>query len=104
MGVIFITTSSTPNLPGESDALGPTDLLCTTCGSAKALIIQAIGTSIPAASGRVSIEYTCSACGSIFGHCATVQQVATLLNAGATTTGDANSGRHVKTSAGVRIG
>ena len=70
-----------------TDALGSPDLLCTGCGSGNALTIEAIGTIIPASPGRVSIEYTCSACGSFYVHGATVQQVATLLNAAVTTPG-----------------
>lgn len=78
-------TCPTANLPEGSDTLGPPDLLCTSCGTASALLIGAIGTIIPASPGRVSIEYTCSACGSFYVHGATVQQVATLLTAAATT-------------------
>ena len=80
-------TSSTANLPEGIDAPGPPDLLCTSCGTANALIIGTIGTIIPASPGRVSIEYTCSACGSFYVHGATVQQVAALLIAAATTPG-----------------
>ena len=82
-----VATSSNANLPQGIDAPGPPDLVCTSCGTANALIIGTIGTIIPASPGRVSIEYTCSACGSFYVHGATVQQVATLLTAAATTPG-----------------
>ena len=86
-GGIFITTSTTAHFPRETDASGLPDLLCTRCGNADALIIGGMGTLVPAAPGHVFIEYTCSVCGSIYNHGATVQQVASLLNAGATPPG-----------------
>ena len=88
-GRIFMTaaTYSTANLPQGPDIPGLSDLVCTSCDTAHALLIRSIGTIIPASPGRVSIEYTCSACGSFHVHGATVQQVATLLPTAAATSG-----------------
>lgn len=82
------------NLPGEIDNPGPPALICTRCGSANGLIIEAIEATIPAVPGHVCLEYSCLSCGSFYGHDASVQQVATLLNAGATTPGVLHFGHH----------
>ena len=88
------SSSSTVNLPEGACALGPPDLMCIRCGTTKALLIETIGPIIPVVPGRVSIEYTCSACGSLYVHGATVQQVATLLTAAPTTPGVLHFGRN----------
>ncbi len=89
-----MTTSTTAKLPGGADNPGTPALICTRCGDADGLLIEAIGAIIPVMPGFVSIEYSCSACGSFYGHGATVQQVAELLNAGATAPGVLHFGHH----------
>lgn len=81
-------------LPGEIDNAGTPALICTRCSTANDLIIEAIKETIPAVPGHVCLQYSCSACRSFYGHDATVQQVATLLNAGATAPGIPHFGHH----------
>ena len=75
------------NIPGEIDGAEPPALICAACGTADDLIIEGIGGTIPAVAGFVSIEYSCLECGSFYGHDASVQQVAKLLDAGVTSLG-----------------
>ena len=93
-GGIFMTTSPAANLPGGIDDPGPSVLVCTACGTADDLVIEAIEAIIPAVPGFVCLEYSCSACGCFYGHDASVQQVATVLNAGATAPGVLHFGRY----------
>ncbi|PYI65709.1 hypothetical protein CVV68_16810 [Arthrobacter livingstonensis] len=58
------------------------------------MVIEAIEATVPALPGHVSLEYSCMYCGSFYGHDASVQQVATLLNAGATAPGVLHFGRY----------
>jgi hypothetical protein len=58
------------------------------------LIIESIGPIKPTIAGRVCVEYSCSACGSFCAHDASVQQVAELLNSGATAPGVLHFGRY----------
>ena len=58
------------------------------------MIIEGIGTLVPVVPGHVPLQYTCSACGSFYGQGTTIEQVATLLNASATTPGVLHVGRH----------
>ncbi len=89
-----MTTLPVANLPGGIDDAGPPALICTRCGAANDLIIEAIEATIPAVPGHVCLEYSCLSCDSFYGHNASVQQVATLLNAGATTPGVLHFGHH----------
>ena len=89
-----MTTLPTANLPGGIDDAGPPVLICTGCGDAHGLLVEAIEAAVPVVPGLVSIEYSCSACGSFYGHDASVQQVAELLNAGVTAPGVLHFGRH----------
>jgi hypothetical protein len=82
------------NLQERSDAPGAQALNCSGCGSTDDLIIEFIGPIKPKIAGRISVEYSCSACGSFCAQDATVQQVAELLNAGATAPGVPHSGRN----------
>lgn len=69
-------------------------LQCEGCQTAKHLMIESIGPIQPIVVGRVAVEYSCGQCGSFFGHDATVQQVAKLLNATATAPGILHFGRY----------
>jgi hypothetical protein len=89
-----MATSTTANSPGGKEGPGTQTLVCPGCGSADDLLIEAIGAISPAESGRVCVEYSCSACGSFYAHAASVQQVAELLNAGATAPGVLQFGRY----------
>ncbi|WP_113718904.1 hypothetical protein [Arthrobacter dokdonensis] len=79
---------------GGSDALGTQALICSGCGSTDDLIIEFIGPIKPKIAGRISVEYSCSACGSFSAQDATVQQVAEILNSGATAPGVLHFGRY----------
>jgi hypothetical protein len=89
-----MAASPAANLHGGSDALGTQALNCSGCGSTDDLIIESIGPIEPKIAGRISVEYSCSACGSFSAHDATVQQVAELLNAGAIAPGVLRFGRY----------
>lgn len=82
-----MTSLPAASLPGGIDGPGAPDLVCTACGTANDLIVEGIEATVPAVSGLVSIEYSCSACDCFYGHDATLVQVATLLEAGATAPG-----------------
>lgn len=69
-------------------------LHCEVCQTAKHPMIESIGPLQPIVAGRVAVEYSCGRCGSFFGHDATVQQVAKLLNAKATIPGVLHFGRY----------
>ncbi|MDO5753348.1 hypothetical protein [Arthrobacter sp.] len=88
-----MTTSPTANLPGKVDAAEWPYLICTKCGTSNGLKIEALEGVIPASPDHVSIEYSCSDCDSFYGHRATVQQVARLLNASTPTLGVLRIGR-----------
>ena len=89
-----MAASPPANLQGGSDAPGTQALNCSACGSTDDLIIESIGPIKPKIAGRISVEYSCSACGSFCAHDATVQQVAELFNAGALAPGVLHFGRY----------
>lgn len=89
-----MATSTTANSPGGKEGSGTQTLVCPGCGSADDLLIEAIGAISPAESGRVCVEYSCSACGSFYAHAASVQDVAELLNAAVTVPGVLQFGRY----------
>ncbi|NVM95767.1 hypothetical protein [Arthrobacter wenxiniae] len=89
-----MTTSPSAKLPGGIEGPGPPALICSGCDTANNLLVEAIEAVNPAAPGFVSIQYSCSDCGSFYAHAASVQQVAELLNAGATAPGVLQFGRY----------
>jgi hypothetical protein len=82
------------SLHGGSDAPGTQALNCCGCGGTDDLIIEFIGPIKPKTADRIAVEYSCSACGAFCAQDATVQQVAELLNSGATAPGVLHFGRY----------
>lgn len=86
---VSMSTKSEPHPPHATPESAGRYLWCSTCRSDRHLKVLSTEPHRPPETMLVEVTYTCRHCGNVFGHTATVEQVAAVVNRATNTTAGA---------------